>query len=223
MVLNTLRERLLDYITPSIEGTTDVPAGTKRGTEIKRPVIKSRTNSLTVPHRLDVHLGARGITKKTPIKKPVRLPQNVPSKALGAKAKSPSTPDSNSSDDSTMTTSPRHAGGRNVGDTTPPVNLHELDNFFNALEEQERRRALDEIDRSTWTEGEVELFSRLNMRGFDPMLPLHWHMDFPTMPEQLFTPERHQQIFRAIHGSDFRGIFSFPLPVPSTPSPPHSS
>ena len=221
MVLDTLRERLIDYIAPSIEEKTDVSTKTKRVIEIKRPVIKSRTNSLTAPHRLEVRPRAGGITKKTPATKPVHFTQDVLSKALSAEAKSPSKPNSNSSDDSIMTTSPRHVGGRTVRDTTPPVHLNELDNFFNALEEQERRRTLDEIDRSTWTEGEVELFNRLNMRGFDPMLPLHWHMDFPTMPEQLFTRDRPQQTFRAIHGSDFRGTFSSALP--STPSPPPSS
>lgn len=57
-----------------------------------------------------------------------------------------------------------------------------------------------------WAEAERDLFFRLAMRGFEPLVPSNWTMDFRTLPASLFAVEGGQEpIVKPIHGSDFRG------------------
>ncbi|KAF4636273.1 hypothetical protein G7Y89_g1801 [Cudoniella acicularis] len=40
-----------------------------------------------------------------------------------------------------------------------------------------------------WHADELFLFERIMMRGFEEIIPSHWQIDFPTLPEMLFTSE----------------------------------
>lgn len=54
---------------------------------------------------------------------------------------------------------------------------------------------------------ESDLFFRLAMRGFEPLVPRHWKYDFPTLPDLLF-PSREDKtktLIQALEGSNFYG------------------
>ncbi|KAF1347129.1 hypothetical protein BDV97DRAFT_371644 [Delphinella strobiligena] len=59
-----------------------------------------------------------------------------------------------------------------------------------------------------WPEDTVTLIRRLHQRGHEPILPAHWTMDFPTLPDALFMPDEDyedQAAIRSLGGqSDFR-------------------
>ena len=59
----------------------------------------------------------------------------------------------------------------------------------------------------TWSKAEKELFFRLAMRGFEPLLPRHWQLDFSTLPQTLFPilPDRKGPLIRPFRESDFHG------------------
>lgn len=46
----------------------------------------------------------------------------------------------------------------------------------------------------TWSTAEKELFFRLAMRGFEPLLPQHWRHDFSTLPETLFSSPKNGKV-----------------------------
>lgn len=46
----------------------------------------------------------------------------------------------------------------------------------------------------TWNRAEKELFFRLAMRGFEPLLPQHWRHDFSTLPETLFSSPKNGKV-----------------------------
>lgn len=46
----------------------------------------------------------------------------------------------------------------------------------------------------TWSKAEKELFFRLAMRGFEPLLPQHWRHDFSTLPETLFSSPKNGRV-----------------------------
>lgn len=59
----------------------------------------------------------------------------------------------------------------------------------------------------TWSKAEKELFFRLAMRGFEPLLPRHWQLDFSTLPQTLFPilPDGQSPLIRPFRESDFHG------------------
>ncbi|KAH0556912.1 hypothetical protein GP486_005301, partial [Trichoglossum hirsutum] len=69
---------------------------------------------------------------------------------------------------------------------------------------------INEISTGDWSDDELALYCRLRMRGREPMLPLHWRVDFETIPRRLFGDENKvminsycQNTFRAtqaLHG-----------------------
>jgi len=76
-----------------------------------------------------------------------------------------------------------------------------------SLERAKRWAAAVSLPEDAWSEAEKELFFRLAMRGFEPLLPLHWQHDFSTLPNTMFSlPEDGSvPIIRAFKQSDFRG------------------
>ncbi|KAH0541318.1 hypothetical protein FGG08_004242 [Glutinoglossum americanum] len=55
-------------------------------------------------------------------------------------------------------------------------------------------KIISEIDSEGWSNDELVLYSRLRMRGREPMLPTHWKMDFETIPGHLFGSEKKVMI-----------------------------
>lgn len=54
---------------------------------------------------------------------------------------------------------------------------------------------------------EVFLFERLSMRGFEPLLPAAWQMDFPTLPIDIFTEDAEKAFINNNCISSSRGMF----------------
>lgn len=63
----------------------------------------------------------------------------------------------------------------------------------------------DDPEYADWTQSELDLHNRLNDRGVDPMLYSVWKLDFPTMPEAVFTKEKDEALIKSLVGSEFRG------------------
>ena len=59
--------------------------------------------------------------------------------------------------------------------------------------------------RGSWTPDELFLFHKLNMRGFEAILPENWRLDFPTMPTRLFGTADQDVFISSLSGKDFRG------------------
>jgi len=75
-----------------------------------------------------------------------------------------------------------------------------------ARERAKREKALTQITKGEWSEAEIALFQKLNMRGFEPLLPENWMMDFKTIPESLFTDKDEEVFINSVCGRDFRGM-----------------
>lgn len=66
---------------------------------------------------------------------------------------------------------------------------------------------LNRIRAEEWHEDEVALFQKLNMRGFEPLLPSTWSFDFRTCPEIIFSSDDEETFINSASGNDFRGIY----------------
>ena len=56
-----------------------------------------------------------------------------------------------------------------------------------------------------WTQDELDLYNKLNDRGVVPLLHSSWKIDFPTIPEVLFTDDKEEAYIKAELGTEFRG------------------
>lgn len=76
-----------------------------------------------------------------------------------------------------------------------------------SLERAKRWAAAVSLPEDAWSEAEKELFFRLAMRGFEPLLPRHWQHDFSTLPDTMFPLPEDEiiPIIRAFKHSDFHG------------------
>ncbi len=70
-----------------------------------------------------------------------------------------------------------------------------------------RQETLDRIRQEDWHEDEVALFQKLNMRGFEPLLPSTWSFDFRTCPETIFSSKDEETFINSASGNDFRGMY----------------
>jgi hypothetical protein len=77
-----------------------------------------------------------------------------------------------------------------TADADEPVGEEEYTLIKEANEEQQ----LDELRAEGFTLQEAQLFIRMRNRGLEPLLPAHWEVDFPTMPEKLFFSDKGNQV-----------------------------
>jgi hypothetical protein len=70
-----------------------------------------------------------------------------------------------------------------------------------------RQETLAKIKEGDWHEDEIALFSKLSMRGFEPLLPGHWRRDFRTCPGTIFSDNEEDTYLNTKSGDDFRGNF----------------
>lgn len=64
-----------------------------------------------------------------------------------------------------------------------------------------------ELREAGWPEDAVFLFQKLNMRGFEPLMPQGWAKDFESLPWDLFTLNDNIAFIKPDSGSDFRGAY----------------
>lgn len=114
----------------------------------------------------------------------------------------------NGSDDDVMSDEDEYLDGRGVSrnETKDVV-------FDFSLERAKRLSTAVSLSENTWSKAERELFFRLAMRGFEPLLPRHWQLDFSTLPDTLFSvPEDEGKgpLIQALKTSDFHGMLPYP-------------
>ncbi|KAL8643633.1 MAG: hypothetical protein Q9210_007607, partial [Variospora velana] len=62
----------------------------------------------------------------------------------------------------------------------------------------------DDLDvMKTWSKDEVWLFHKLNMRGFEPLLPATWDFEFVTLPNNLFSDNDAKVLIKAREGTEY--------------------
>ncbi|KLJ05836.1 hypothetical protein EMPG_10723 [Blastomyces silverae] len=80
--------------------------------------------------------------------------------------------------------------------------------FDFSVERAERWVAAIKLPKGHWAEAEEDLFYRLAMRGFEPLVPSNWQLDFNTLPESLFghPGDIAPPYIDAVGASEFRAI-----------------
>jgi hypothetical protein len=78
--------------------------------------------------------------------------------------------------------------------------------FDDSVERERRWTAAVNITKGNWGEAEQDLYLRMAMRGFEPIIPGNWRIDFPTLPMSLFakvgSPEPY---IHSVNVKEFRG------------------
>ena len=85
------------------------------------------------------------------------------------------------------------------------------------VENLTRKEEATEEDHPHWSKAERDLFNKLNSRGFEPLLPKIWETEFPTMPPDLFSPDKDECFIKSIGGdafNDYCGMFTVQCPLP---------
>lgn len=100
-------------------------------------------------------------------------------------------------------------GGNQISYEQKSTRKHDKDDSYDfSIERAKRWADAVKLPKGQWAEAEKDLFFRLAMRGFEPLLPSNWHLDFPTLPDSLFAdqdPATPAPVIQALHGTDFRG------------------
>ncbi|KAL8950620.1 MAG: hypothetical protein Q9222_003351 [Ikaeria aurantiellina] len=62
----------------------------------------------------------------------------------------------------------------------------------------------DELElMKTWSKDQVWTFNKLNKRGFEPLLPDTWNLDFVTVPKNVFTDDDDKVLISAHEGNEY--------------------
>ncbi|KAL2001216.1 hypothetical protein VTN02DRAFT_2089 [Thermoascus thermophilus] len=89
------------------------------------------------------------------------------------------------------------------------VQKHDKDHvaFDFSMEKAKRWAGAVTLPDGKWAEAEQDLYFRLAMRGFEPLVPSHWHLDFPTLPDTLFAlRDGPEPLIQALGDNEFRAI-----------------
>ncbi|PGH14145.1 hypothetical protein AJ79_03263 [Helicocarpus griseus UAMH5409] len=79
--------------------------------------------------------------------------------------------------------------------------------FDFSMEKAKRWADAVKLPNGHWAEAEQDLFFRLAMRGFEPLVPSNWQLDFNTLPESLFShPGGNAPFIDSAKGQEFRAI-----------------
>ncbi|EAW13060.1 uncharacterized protein ACLA_014980 [Aspergillus clavatus NRRL 1] len=102
--------------------------------------------------------------------------------------------------------SPAHASETLVAQKDEATDLKES----LSIERAKRWATAVNVPKDLWSQGEKDLFYRIAMRGFEPLLPKQWHYDFSTLPDSLFTISREMaaSTIAPARGSEFYAIKS---------------
>ncbi|KAI9761014.1 MAG: hypothetical protein M4579_001277 [Chaenotheca gracillima] len=80
------------------------------------------------------------------------------------------------------------------------------EHYPQTVDRQELRRqrlAMVNSNAAGWTNDENRLYRVITMRGFEPLFPVHWRMDFPSLPKCLFCYPRETPFFNTTSDHDF--------------------
>lgn len=107
----------------------------------------------------------------------------------------------NVGDDNVEQKDPRGDRREEVDETTSKFDLEKAKRWAHAVT----------LPQGKWADAERDLFFRLAMRGFEPVVPSNWKLDFMTLPESLFSARNaDDSIISSMGDNEFRGM-SFSL------------
>lgn len=70
------------------------------------------------------------------------------------------------------------------------------------FKQQQQGQALRE---SGWPEDAIFLFQKINMRGYEPIMPIEWLDDLPSLPADLFTERIDKPFIKPALGTHYHG------------------
>jgi hypothetical protein len=78
--------------------------------------------------------------------------------------------------------------------------------YDDSVEQARRWASSIKLPKGHWAYAEKELYFRLAMRGFEPIIPSNWKIDFATLPNTLFAPPGSPEPYiHPIYETEFRG------------------
>jgi hypothetical protein len=99
-------------------------------------------------------------------------------------------------------------GGLNLAEDEQTAEEKVLDYIDRQEVFAQRRVAVEDArDGPDFEDEEVDLFDRLAMRSFEPLIPAQWHRDFPTLPPVLFAQDRDEEFINSSNPFSIRGKF----------------
>lgn len=76
---------------------------------------------------------------------------------------------------------------------------------INIKQEQEARHvSTNELKEAGWDDDHIMLVQKITMRGYEPLFPSHWKMDFRFLPNELFDKKFGDGFINSISDKDFR-------------------
>ncbi|KAL9091835.1 MAG: hypothetical protein Q9159_001207 [Coniocarpon cinnabarinum] len=66
----------------------------------------------------------------------------------------------------------------------------------------DRLAEVDEFRRQGWREADITLFRKISLRGFEPLLPPHWQVDFNNLPDSLFTETADDAFIKTLEATE---------------------
>ena len=85
---------------------------------------------------------------------------------------------------------------------------YEAKDYDPETERRRRDKQGRELQAAGWSRDAIYLFQKLGMRGFEPLMPEAWAMDFVMMPSTLFTGNLEKAFIKPAYGNNFRGMSS---------------
>ena len=217
MFFSALRQRLYDYISPSrSRDVSKSPRGreqsplraTRSGRVVKADVTKSHKRRHAVPdHVIEAALSNSSDDDQTDSDGDV---VTVKTENTAITSASP-TPQKKTASKQSKAVKPNDGiddtDDELCGSDAPKLTkAEEAEHVFDIeAEGSMRRKGLTLDEHPDWSQTEIDLFNKLNMRGFEPLLPKTWQMDFKTVPEGLFSLKDEEVFIKSISGKNFRG------------------
>lgn len=99
--------------------------------------------------------------------------------------------------------------GVDANEDTTVVEEHAYDSHQHQLDvaaqQEEADLHAERLREAGWNEDGIAVHRKIIMRGYEPLMPSHWHLDFPTIPSALFTADNDLSFINTTKGNDFRG------------------
>ncbi len=90
-----------------------------------------------------------------------------------------------------------------VADDGALIETHKGISFDERLLKQQKQR--QELQAAGWSEDAIFLFQKINMRGYEPIMPIEWIDDLPSLPADLFTDKVDKPFIKPALGTHYHG------------------
>ena len=90
-----------------------------------------------------------------------------------------------------------------VVDDAALLETHKGISFDERLLKQQKQR--QELQAWGWPEDAIFLFQKINMRGYEPIMPIEWLDDLPSLPADLFTERMDKPFIKPALGTHYHG------------------